>query len=81
VTETEGGLDKVAEVLDWRRSKLFSPAERVALEYAERITYTLDADHIAGCEFLFVCVDTPTRRRTNDSLLPPRQYGLTFLLQ
>src|SRR6478735_5617248 len=26
---------------------------------AERITYTLDADDIAGCEFLFVCVDTP----------------------
>jgi len=40
VTETEGGLEKVAEVLNWRYSKLFSPAERVALEYAERITYT-----------------------------------------
>ncbi len=40
MTETEGGLDKVAEVLNWRDSKLFSPAERVALEYAERITYT-----------------------------------------
>jgi alkylhydroperoxidase family enzyme len=40
VTETEGGLDKVAEVLNWRDSKLFSAAERVALEYAERITYT-----------------------------------------
>jgi len=40
VTETEGGLKKVAEVLTWRDSKLFSPAERLALEYAERITYT-----------------------------------------
>jgi alkylhydroperoxidase family enzyme len=40
VTETEGGLEKVAEVLNWRDSSLFSPAERVALEYAERITYT-----------------------------------------
>ena len=40
MTETEGGLEKVAEVLNWRDSKLFSPAERVALEYAERITYT-----------------------------------------
>jgi alkylhydroperoxidase family enzyme len=40
VTESEGGLEKVAEVLNWRDSKLFSPAERVALEYAERITYT-----------------------------------------
>ena len=40
MTETEGGLEKIAEVLNWRDSKLFSPAERVALEYAERITYT-----------------------------------------
>ncbi|MGZ3341150.1 MAG: carboxymuconolactone decarboxylase family protein [Reyranella sp.] len=40
MTETEGGLEKVAEVLNWRDSTLFGPAERVALEYAERITYT-----------------------------------------
>ena len=40
MTESDGGLDKVAEVLNWQESKLFSPAERVALEYAERITYT-----------------------------------------
>ena len=40
MTESEGGLEKVAEVLNWQESKLFSPAERVALEYAERITYT-----------------------------------------
>jgi alkylhydroperoxidase family enzyme len=40
VTESEDGLEKVAEVLNWRDSKLFSPAERVALEYAERITYS-----------------------------------------
>jgi alkylhydroperoxidase family enzyme len=37
---TEGGMDKLAEVTDWRDSKLFSEAERLALEYAERITYT-----------------------------------------
>jgi alkylhydroperoxidase family enzyme len=37
---TEGGLDKLAELADWRNSKLFNEAERVALEYAERITYT-----------------------------------------
>ena len=37
---TEGGLDKVGELLAWRDSKLFSEAERAALEYAERITYT-----------------------------------------
>jgi alkylhydroperoxidase family enzyme len=40
VTESDGGLEKVAEVLNWQESKLFSPAERAALEYAERITYT-----------------------------------------
>ena len=40
MTENEGGLEKVAEVLNWRDSKLFSPSERLALEYAERITYT-----------------------------------------
>ena len=33
-------MEKVAEVLNWRDSKLFSPSERVALEYAERITYS-----------------------------------------
>ena len=40
MTETEGGLDRLAEVSTWRESKLFSESERVALEYAERITYT-----------------------------------------
>lgn len=40
MTETEGGLDKVSEVLDWRKSRLFSESERVALEYAEAVTYT-----------------------------------------
>ena len=37
---TEGGLDKVADVTTWRDSQRFSAAERVALEYAEAITYT-----------------------------------------
>ena len=40
MTETEGGAEKLGEVLEWRISKLFSPMERVALEYAERITTT-----------------------------------------
>lgn len=40
MTETEDGLEKVAEVLGWRDSNLFSPSERLALEYAERITYS-----------------------------------------
>lgn len=38
--ETEGGSEKVSEVPGWRDSKLFSPLERAALEYAERITMT-----------------------------------------
>ena len=37
---TEGGLEKLAEVTTWRDSRLFSEAERLALEYAERITWT-----------------------------------------
>ena len=36
----EGGAEKLAAVSSWRESNLFSPAERVALEYAERITIT-----------------------------------------
>jgi len=38
--EHDGGAEKLGEVLDWRTSKLFSSMERVALEYAERITTT-----------------------------------------
>ena len=38
--EANGSMDKVAELLTWRDSTLFSEAERVALEYAERVTYT-----------------------------------------
>jgi alkylhydroperoxidase family enzyme len=37
---TDGGMEKLAEVTTWRDSMLFSEAERLALEYAERITYT-----------------------------------------
>ena len=37
---TEGGMEKLADVTTWRDSKLFSEAERLALEYAERVTYT-----------------------------------------
>ncbi len=40
VTEVEGGEAKLAELVDWRTSRAFSELERVALEYAERITYT-----------------------------------------
>ena len=38
--EANGSMDKVGELLSWRDSKLFSEAERLALEYAERITTT-----------------------------------------
>jgi alkylhydroperoxidase family enzyme len=40
VTELEGGEEKLAEVATWRDSTLFSESERVALEYAERVTRT-----------------------------------------
>lgn len=40
MTEIEGGDAKLADLEDWRRSTAFSDLERVALEYAERITYT-----------------------------------------
>lgn len=40
MTESEGGFEKLAELTGWRDSKLFSESERVALDYAERITYT-----------------------------------------
>lgn len=33
-------MEKLADVTAWRDSTLFSEAERLALEYAERITYT-----------------------------------------
>lgn len=33
-------MEKLAEVTTWRDSTLFSEAERLAIEYAERITYT-----------------------------------------
>ncbi len=38
--EGDDGEAKLAEVSTWRDSRLFSEMERVALEYAERITYT-----------------------------------------
>jgi alkylhydroperoxidase family enzyme len=34
--------DKIRQVAAWRESALFSPLERVALEYAERVTVTGD---------------------------------------
>jgi alkylhydroperoxidase family enzyme len=54
--ENEGGAEKLGEVLAWRESKLFSPMERVALEYAERITTTgqkVDEDFFAELKMHF----------------------------
>jgi alkylhydroperoxidase family enzyme len=40
VTEIDGGDRKVADLVAWRESSAFSDLERVALEYAERMTHT-----------------------------------------
>ncbi len=40
MTEIDGNEAKLAELGSWRESKAFSELERVALEYAERMTYT-----------------------------------------
>jgi hypothetical protein len=40
VTDIDGGDQKVADLAGWLESKAFSDLERVALEYAERMTYT-----------------------------------------
>ena len=40
MTEIDGGETKVAELGGWRESRAFSELEHVALEYAERMTYT-----------------------------------------
>ena len=38
--EGDGGDEQLAAVPNWRESALFSDAERVALDYAERMTIT-----------------------------------------
>ena len=40
MTEIDGGEAKLADLGNWRESRAFSEMERVALEYAERMTYT-----------------------------------------
>ena len=40
MTEIEGGDAKPADLGDWPQSGAFSGQERVALEYAEAMTYT-----------------------------------------
>ena len=36
----EGGADKLADLAQWRASNRYDPAERLALELAERMTIT-----------------------------------------
>ena len=38
--EGDDGERKLADVTRWRESGVFTQAERLALEYAERVTYT-----------------------------------------
>jgi len=40
VTDIDGGDQKLTDLGGWRESSAFSNSERVALEYAERMTYT-----------------------------------------
>ncbi len=40
LAQRSGAMAKVQEVAQWRDSALFSPAERVALAYAEAVTST-----------------------------------------
>jgi alkylhydroperoxidase family enzyme len=40
VRDGENGEDRLGDVARWRESSVFSAAERVALEYAERMTRT-----------------------------------------
>jgi len=40
VADIDGGDAKLSELEVWRKSAAFSELERVALEYAERMTYT-----------------------------------------
>ena len=38
--EADGGQEKVTALPDWRNSDVFTEAERVAIEYGERMTIT-----------------------------------------
>lgn len=40
LAERSGSMDKVADLHQWRSSKLFDEKERTALEYAEAVTYS-----------------------------------------
>src|SRR6478609_6045697 len=56
----------------------------------ERLTFTLDANDVAGCEFLFVCVDTPPTHSGDADLsrvwtvieeLPPVEPGTILVMK
>ena len=40
MTDIDGGDRKLADLPEWPKSKAFTDLERVALEYAERMTHT-----------------------------------------
>tara|TARA_R110002096_G_scaffold126384_12_gene273235 strand:+ start:271 stop:459 length:189 start_codon:yes stop_codon:yes gene_type:complete len=39
VRDTDDGLEKLAQVTEWRDSSVFSPAEHVALELAAAVAF------------------------------------------
>ena len=55
--------DVVPEKIDaLRRGEvpIYEPGlDDLLVRNADRLTFTLDVDDLVGCEFLFVCVDTP----------------------
>lgn len=46
--ERAGSLEKALAVSEWRQNALYSPRERLALEYAEAVTANRVGDELAG---------------------------------
>ena len=51
--------EKIAKLEQRRGAVPRAGRTGAAARNAERLTFTLDVDEVADCEFLFVCVDTP----------------------
>jgi alkylhydroperoxidase family enzyme len=67
VAEIDGG-QKMTDLVRWRESSVFKDSERVALEYAERITYTGQK------------VDDPLFQRLKDHFSEPQIVELTAVI-
>jgi alkylhydroperoxidase family enzyme len=67
VTEIDGG-QKMTDLVRWRESSAFNDAERVALEYAERMTYTGQK------------VEDPLFQRLKDHFSEPQIVELTAVI-